>query len=173
MYQIGDLVVYGNEGVCRIEEIGFLDIPSIDKNRLYYTLAPIYHDGKIFTPVDTTIFMRPVIKYEEAQHLIQQIPDLQTNVLYETRKSQLLSDHYESLLQTHDCADLIKLIKSVYIKRQVISENGKNLGKTDERYMKLAEDVLYGEFAVVLGIPKNDVKNYIGETIERLENNQS
>ncbi|MDD2568140.1 MAG: CarD family transcriptional regulator [Clostridia bacterium] len=41
MYQIGDLIVYGRNGVCRVENIGVLDVPSINKNQLYYTLSPI------------------------------------------------------------------------------------------------------------------------------------
>lgn len=41
MYQIGDLIVYGGEGVCRVEEIGVPKISGINKQRQYYTLAPL------------------------------------------------------------------------------------------------------------------------------------
>ena len=61
MYEIGQLIVYGNEGVCRVEEIGTPKISGVDKHRDYYTLAPIYREGKVFTPVDSKVFMRPVI----------------------------------------------------------------------------------------------------------------
>ena len=53
MYEIGQLIVYGNEGVCRVEEIGTPKISGVDKHRDYYTLAPIYREGKVFTPVDS------------------------------------------------------------------------------------------------------------------------
>ena len=53
MYEIGQLIVYGNEGVCRVEEIGTPKISGVDKHREYYTLAPIYREGKVFTPVDS------------------------------------------------------------------------------------------------------------------------
>ncbi len=172
MYQIGDVIVYGSEGVCRVDTIGFLDIPSINKDRLYYTLSPFYRDGKIFTPVDTTVFMRPVITYGEVLHLIEQIPEMKTDELYENRNLKMMSDHYAASLQTHDCADLLQLIKSVYAKRQVVTENGKKLGKTDERYLKMAEEMLYKEFAVALGMPKEDVKSYIKETVRKLESTQ-
>ncbi len=169
MYQIGDVIVYGGEGVCRVNAIGVLAILSINKDRLYYTLSPLYRDGKIFTPVDTTIFMRPAITSEEVQHLIKQIPEIRTNVLYENRNIKMLSDHYEALLQTYDCADLLQLIKTVYTKQQVVRENGKKLNMTDERYLKRAEEMLYSEFAFALGIPKDDVKSYIEETVKKLE----
>ena len=70
MYEIGQLIVYGNEGVCRVEEIGTPKISGVDKHRDYYTLAPIYREGKVFTPVDSKVFMRPVITREEALALI-------------------------------------------------------------------------------------------------------
>ena len=71
MYEIGQLIVYGNEGVCRVEEIGTPKISGVDKHRDYYTLAPIYREGKVFTPVDSKVFMRPVITREEALALIR------------------------------------------------------------------------------------------------------
>jgi len=76
MYHVGDLIIYGNSGVCSVESIGKLDIRWINKSKLYYTLCPIYREGKIFAPIDTNLFMRPVITYEEVQHLIEIIPSI-------------------------------------------------------------------------------------------------
>ena len=58
MYNIGELIVYGRSGVCRVENIGYPEIPGIKKDKLYYTLVPLYNKGKIFIPVDTENFMR-------------------------------------------------------------------------------------------------------------------
>ena len=52
MFSIGEYVVYGVEGVCRVEEAGKLKVAGLDKNRAYYRLRPYYHDGTIYTPVD-------------------------------------------------------------------------------------------------------------------------
>lgn len=164
MYQIGDVIMYRMEGVCRVDAIGFPDSASNDNDRLYYTLSPNNRDGLIYIPVDTDVFMRPVITYEEAQHLIKQIPHIRTNISNSENRS--LKDHYEALLQTHECVDLIQLIKSVYAKRQLANKNGKNLGKIDEHFLQLAEELLYGEFAIVLGIPKDNVKSYLEEDLK-------
>ncbi|MEQ8173963.1 MAG: CarD family transcriptional regulator [Syntrophomonadaceae bacterium] len=162
MYQIGDVIVYRMEGVCRVDAIGTPDLTSINDDRLYYTLSPNNRDSLIYIPVDTAVFMRPVITYEEVQYLIKQLPHLGTNILDENRN---LKNHYEALLQTHDCADLLQLIKSLYAKRQ-----SKKLGKIDEHFLKLAEELLYGEFAFVLDIPIDDVKSYIEENVKKYEN---
>lgn len=70
--------------------------------------------------------------------------------------------------QTHNCTNLIKVIKTVYTKKVITAGQGKNLGQIDKSFMKKAEDLLYGEFAVVLGIPKENVKSYIEDRVKEL-----
>ena len=54
MFQKNDYVIYGSNGVCKIQDIGPLDMPGIPKERIYYTLVPYYtKDSQIFTPVDS------------------------------------------------------------------------------------------------------------------------
>ena len=36
MFEIGDYVICGNKGVCRVEDIATLDITGVDKKRKYY-----------------------------------------------------------------------------------------------------------------------------------------
>ena len=45
----------------------------------------------------------------------------------------------------------------------------KKLGSIDERLKKKAEDLLYGEFAIALSIPKEKVKSYIENEIKEIE----
>lgn len=165
MYQIGDLIIYGNQGVCKVEAVGIPDIPGVDKDRIYYTLCPLYQNGKIFTPIDTSVFMRPIITYTEVKQLIALIPSIREDV-YNSSNVRLLEDHYQESMQTHNCYDLIKVIKTVYSKNEITVGQGKKLGQIDERFMKRAEDLLCGEFAVVLGIPKETVKSHIKDRIQ-------
>ena len=50
MFAVGDLVVYGGEGVCRVEKIGPSELRGADKEKLYYTLLPLYRTGQVMTP---------------------------------------------------------------------------------------------------------------------------
>ena len=70
MFAAGDLVVYGGEGVCRVERVGPSGMTYDDGSRLYYHLTPLYRSGTVLTPVDTGILMRPVITREAALALI-------------------------------------------------------------------------------------------------------
>ena len=44
MYQVNDHVVYGNYGICVVKAIGKLEMDSAAKDRLYYTLEPLYSE---------------------------------------------------------------------------------------------------------------------------------
>lgn len=169
MYQVDDLIIYGNYGVCKVEAIGAPHISGVDENSIYYTLRLIYQDCRIFIPVNTEVFMRHVITYEEAQQLISIIPSIR-EVEYSNNDQKLWEGYYQESLQTHKCSDLVKMIKTIYTKKTIAVEQGKKLGLRDERYMKRAEDLLYGEFAVALGIPKESVRDYIEDRINEIEN---
>lgn len=169
MYRIGDLVIYGNNGVCKVEMIGTPDIFGVDKSKLYYTLNSLYYNERIYTPIDTNVFIRPVITNIEAQQLISHIPLINEGVCSDS-SLRAVEDYYKELLKTHDCYDLLKLIKTINVKNKLAIEQGKKPGQIDERYIRIAEDLLNGEFAVALGIPKESVKSYLEEKAGELEN---
>lgn len=165
MFQVGDLIIYSGEGVCRVESIGTPTMSGVNKDRLYYTLSPMYREGKIFIPVDTKVFMRHILTKEAALELIRHIPQIQAGVCQE-RSLRALNEHYQSLLQSHQCEDLVQIIKAAYERQQETRARGKKPGQVDERYMKRAEDMLHGELAIALGIPKEEVSAYIRKAIE-------
>ena len=164
MFQPGDLIVYGNNGVCRVIKVGKPEVTVANGKRLYYTLQPLYSTEIIYTPVDSGVFMRPVISRDEAEKLISQIPQIRENV-YTNRNLTMLSAHYEAAFQSHSCADLIQLIKSVYAKNASAEQHGKKPGQIDQRYMRRAENLLHGELAVSLGISRDDVSGYIAKAV--------
>lgn len=165
MYQVGEMIIYGGEGVCRVEAVGRLQMSGINKEKLYYTLSPLYRDGKVYTPVDTPVFMRPVISKEEAEALIRAIPTIQAAVCPD-RNLRLLNEHYQALIRSHQCVDMVQLIKAAYEKSRVRKSQGSKPGQVDERYMKRAEELLHGELAVALGIPRDEVGDYITQVVE-------
>lgn len=54
MFTVGDYVVCGNNGICRVQDITTLNISGIDKSRKYYLLKPVFLSGStVYIPVDT------------------------------------------------------------------------------------------------------------------------
>ena len=52
MYQVGDLIVYGNTGVCRVEKIGKPDMAGVPEGIDYYTLSPYFYPMRQYKSCD-------------------------------------------------------------------------------------------------------------------------
>lgn len=55
---------------------------------------------------------------------------------------------------------------SIRAKQAEKKRHGHKLGQVDEKYMKQAQDSLYGEFSVALEIPAKDVPHYIRSRLD-------
>lgn len=160
MFAIGDLVVYGGEGVCRVESIGRSAISCADPTREYYTLAPLYHTGHVMTPVDTRVLMRPIMTMEEAEAFVSALPTLEAENTAELSQ-RAAREYYQSVVTSYDCKRIAAFMKTLCCKRALAIKNGKKVSQLDERYAKRAEDALYGELAAALGIGRDEVCAYI------------
>ena len=160
MYHTGEFIVYGTSGVCEVTAVGQPAFAR-DEGRLYYTLTPVYGTETIYIPVDSPVFMRPVLSREQAEALIESIPAIEEDS-FTTHSLRLASEHYQAALQSHDCHELVQLIKTVYAKSR---RNGRRVSQIDQRYRKRAEDLLHSELAVALGIPLKEVQPYIARSI--------
>jgi Transcriptional regulators, similar to M. xanthus CarD len=166
MYEVDDLIMYGGTGVCKVSDITTPEFESREENRLYYVLEPLYQSGVIYAPVDNhQVFMRPVISADEANDLIDTIPEVHTEI-YKSSSMQQLSKYYQSVLDTHKCVNLIKLTKSIHAKKLDAEAKNRHLGQIDKKFMKKAEDLLFGELAVALKISRDDVESYIQQRLE-------
>lgn len=166
MYQNGDLVVYGATGVCRVEGLATPETHGANRGRQFYLLKPLYQDGVIYTPAKGgKVPIRPVMSAGDAIKLIDLIPSVHVEALHE-RTLQLLAQRYQAALQSGDCRDLLKLTMSVHIKRMQAEKQNHRLGMVDEKYGKQAERLLFGELAVALEIPMEDVPSYIASRVE-------
>lgn len=165
MYEKGDLIIYGNQSVCRIENIGVISIGKQPNSRKYYTLNPIFMDGKTYVPIDTQVYMRHLISIEELERLLTRHPKVQKEII-ENQNLRQLTDYYKETISQYTCDGLIQLICNLQAKQKNLLLQNKRLSQTDERYKKEAEDLLRQEFAAVLNIPKEAVMAYIENKIK-------
>ncbi len=165
MFQQGEWIIYGSTGVCRVEGVGTPEWAPAGEGKLYYRLAPAFDTGVILIPVDSPVFMRPILTRSQAQELIDRIPQIcaEQSVRCEARE---LAEHYRAFFQSHRCEDLVQLIKTIYQKGQALARQGKKPGKTDLQFRKRAEQLLHGELAVALGIPLDQVPAYIQQRLQ-------
>lgn len=162
-FKIGDLIVYGETGVCKVIDIVEKDF--LDKLQNCYKLQPVYQSCVIFTPADNeSVFMRPILTQQEAADMINTIANTSPEE-YTAPSPRALSEVYDKIIKSHDPFNLLKLIRSIYYKKQKMIEAKRKLSAIDERYLKRAEDLLYGELAISLNMEKAPAINHIKEKV--------
>lgn len=165
MFQIGEKIVYGSTGVCEVEDITRLQMEGVDKEKLYYLLVPLNEKrGRIYTPTDNKkVRMRKVLSKNEAQELVNGIDDMEQ--LDIASNDKMKEEKYKEILKECDCHQFVRLIKTIYLRKQKLISMGKKLPVTDEKYLRKAEDSLYSELSVALDIDKDGMVNYIEEIV--------
>jgi len=160
MFKIGDYVVHYKESVCEVVEIGKLNLSFSNKDKEYYTLKPIYNTGgTVYTPVDNERKqIRTIITKEEAEMLIREMPEIKEIIVTDEKRREFF---YKQALLTNECKEWAAIIKTAYLRKKKRMDSGKKSINVDDKYLSIAEKFLYGELAKALGIPKEDVKEYI------------
>ena len=112
MFNIGEYIVYGNRGVCEVADVGKMSMSAMDKDKLYYTLVPVYARGsKIYSPVDNQkVAIRPIISQQEANDLIDSMPSIGYVEDVDYKKREVI---YKDAIRTGKCEELIKVIKTL------------------------------------------------------------
>ncbi len=167
MFEVGEYIVFATNGVCKVEAVGKLDMNGVSEEKLYYTLTPVYAaETKVFTPVDNDrVLMRPVLSKEEAWALINDINNIEAISVADDKSREEI---FKEAIKKCDCRELVKIIKTLYYKKQTRLSEGKKMASCDDRYFKMAEGNLYEELALALEIDKSEVESVIAQRVEAL-----
>ena len=149
MYKINDYVIYKRE-VCVVK-----DLKKIN-NQDYYTLENKEDTSlKISIPVSQeTQLLRHLATFDEISNTLDHINDIPTLNINERN----LEEQYKLLLQGTTIENLIKIIKTAYIRNEIRKNNHKHLSDTDTSYQELAEQFLFNEIAYAMNISYDAAK---------------
>ena len=170
MFEKNDYVYYASGGVCRIFDIRYAPLEGMPSDRLYYVMSSL-HDpsGVIYVPVNSeTVFLRRLLTREEADELIARIPSLNR---FEEPNAKLLRGKYADAMRTHDPAEWIRVIKTVYHRTKALAatSHSQRLSDTERSFADDARRYLHAELSIALGIPTTEIEAYIREHIGATE----
>lgn len=160
MFKTGDYLVYGTNGVCKVEAVGPMESPGGTNDRIYYTLCPCYTKGsRIYTPTDNQkVVIRPVLSKDDVVELVKSMDSIEDLWVPDEKKRE---NDYKEAFRKCDCRELIRIIKTTHNRKQTRAAEGKKVTFADEKYFRMAEDSLYGELAVALGVDKDAAREYV------------
>ncbi len=160
MYEVDDAVLYGMNGVCRVIEIATQSFGA--KSSKYYVLKPVYTDSfEIFVPVeneDLTGKMRRVISKEQVMSEIDMFSPGQQCWIEDDAKRL---DSFNQTLKNGEHKSLFEMVNMLFRRREELRPQKKKLHASDERFLKDASRLIREEFAYVLEMEQNDVKDFV------------
>lgn len=158
MYKINDKIIYKRD-ICIIKEIK----KNYYKETDYYCISPLSDTTlTINIPVDTPA-INDLLTKQETLSIIDHISKVEP--IDSDDKS--LENIYKELLSTDDILDLVKIIKTTYLRNKKRIDSGKKIGDKDDTYFKKAENYLYNLLSTSLDMTYEECKNYIIEKLEK------
>ena len=152
MFKINDFLIY-NKDVCKVIDIKEKLFKDID----YYILESI-SDPTLKIQIPTTSNkIRKLITLEELNNIIYNIPNI--DIIKEN--DRLIENTYKSIMQSGTHEDLIKIIKTTYLRNEKRINDNKKISEIDDTYFKKAEKYLYNEFSLVLNKTFEETKEYV------------
>ena len=165
MFEIGSLVVYGSGGVYRIDDIRNEDFSG--STRKYYVMSGIDSASTtVFVPIDSELLtarMKPLATKEEIDGLIADMP---IEALDWPTDTKARNEKFRNIIENGDRAELLRLMRTVYLKKQELTAAGRRLYATDENNFKRAEKMILDEFSAVLGVDGDEVIKMIADRVE-------
>ena len=162
MYKENDYLVYKKD-VCKVKEVKKNKTNGLD----YYVLIPIDDNSLIIdVPTDNRMgWIRDIIKKEDAEKLINRIPQIEP---LKNIKDKNIETKYKELLYKGTQEDLIKIIKTTYLRNEERINNNKKISDKDFNYFNRAEKYLYNELSIALNMSFDKTKNYIINKVKEL-----
>lgn len=161
MFKVGTYVLYGSQGVCRIDDVRNEDFSGQAKE--YYILVPS-DDPKmvIYVPTDAaplTGQMRPLLSPEELNTMIRQ--GCADDTLEWIADPRARNEMFKSILSGGDRRLIFRMLRTIHERREAQLAEGRKLYAADELAFERAEKLLHGEIATILQIGLDEVQTYI------------
>lgn len=164
MFNPGDAVVYGNSGVCIIDDIRLEEF--LGKKEMYYILKPVFIKGStIFCPVNNVkITMRGVVSKEDIAHLLND-----DSAVFDSWNENELKrrELFSATLKKCDIKETAALVRILLKKKADIEDCGRKFHVSDEKILSDAEKTLFGEIAYVSGISYDEASELFKKVVFR------
>ena len=152
MYQVGEYIVHPGQGVCRVDEI-------VSQPQETYMLLPVgvRHPMRISFPVASEGRLRPVLSKGEAEALIGEYPQMDTDDFTE-RSAALEEEHFKNQIRRGTCRDSVRVVKTFRRRIAEVRARNKKPPVAYERILKQASERSLSELAIALDITPDDVR---------------
>ena len=153
MFKVNDVIVYGNTGVCEIQEIGVPDF--VTNNQSYYKLKPLNTVGNmIYVSLNNKHMLRYTVSRMQAEQYVGCLKEIQG--IYNTN-NKVREREYSEIIKQGDYNQYLGLFKGVEQEKLRRSQTGKSINAMDDKSLKRVEKLICSEFAVAMDMSEEEV----------------
>ena len=160
MYEKNEILVYGNNGVCRLTDIrreSFTDQPE-----MYYILSPVFDErSTIYVPTESISAvkkLRPIMSKDVLDEMLTNAKNSDTQ--WESN-DRIRGEQFKSVTAKGLSPALLEVMKSLTIKKDELKKSVKKLHASDERTLAACEKIIGEEYAYAFGVDVNDALSHI------------
>lgn len=164
MFETGEKIVYGSNGVCTIKGSCVSPFGGGDL-RVYYALQPIDDaDSVIYTPASGgRVVLRPLISAQEAEEILSEAASYGELAVPGEKQRR---ETYRAAVATADPREYIRVIRTVEHRRANALRTHRHLAATDAEFERIARSSLFNEFAIVLGTTYTDIETRLMKSLK-------
>ena len=152
MYRVGETVLYGRSGVCRIVARGTLDFCTSGQE--YYVLRPITSESTVYVPVDSERLLGRMHRLLDRAALTALLSSREIKAGEWIENETQRKNASEQVVDSGDRAAILRLLRTLTARRDELIARGRHLWQSDERLLRDVERVLVDEISCVLEVSR-------------------
>jgi len=164
MFDIGDVIVYSEHGLCQIDEICDKTIAGV--SRKYYVLHPLAESTlTISTPVDNdkVVMLKPMNR-EEAEEILNSFHQPGIDWIEDAKHRSM---KYNSLVKTGNRVEIAKIANTLMRKNLELQMTNKRIYDQDRKLLHTIRTILYKEIALSLNSSFEEIENRVQNMIKQ------
>ena len=165
MYQVGQQVVYGIHGVCKITDV---ETKIVDRKKIpFFVLEPLSQPGaRFYVPAENPAALAKLstlLTQQELTSLLSSVEKSKKAWVPDENRRKL---RFRELLSSGDRKAILEMICALQIHKAEQAEKGKKFHLCDENFLHDAEKMLCSEFSLVMEKSQKESMDYLYEYYE-------
>lgn len=158
MFNVGDLIIYSAQGICRIDKI--CEKTYFGTTKKYYTMHPQDNSALIIsTPLDNDkVKMLELLSIDEAEKILEyfKLPGI-TWIENDNERYKIYSD----TLKEGNRKEIYMIANTLMREKIKARKDGGKLHEKDKKLLNFIENILFAELALSLNTTSEEIKERI------------
>lgn len=160
MLRIGELIVYGAEGVCKVDSVQKLSFLGLEEKEYYILVPQSNQTDKLYLPLDNANLIQRVSKLLTYSEIIDMI-ESNDEIIEWVEDSKQRNKQYKEILSSYDRRKIFALAKQLYLIKTQKIDSCKSFTSWMDDIMKKTAQILFSEFSYVVELTQDELLPFI------------